>query len=276
MEIKTLQHWIQKHFHIDDFTLLKLDKGFSNDNYLLCIGSEKFVVRSPREDHALLSLQFKHEHQVISKVQEIDVPCVFFDIETGIKITKYIDPVWEFNDFKQEDKYKKVGLLLKKMHSLKKVPFYFYPYKKMKTYKQNCTNIFVHFDKEEETISQFLSIYQPNTLCHNDLVSGNLLFNNHKCYLIDHEYAATNDYRFDIASFFSENQILDSNNRNQFYQGYFENIPDSIEEEVLCFEKMEDILWGYWANMLYNQRHEEIYMQIANDKVNHYKKINRR
>ena len=114
--------------------------------------------------------------------------------------------------------------------------------------------------------------YKPNTLCHNDFVQGNILYSDTKDYLIDYEYAAKNDYRFDIASFFSENNIHYIDQRDQFYQAYFDGeIDPMIDVQVQAFEKMEDILWGYWANMLYEQRDEQIYFDIAKDKEKHYR-----
>ena len=44
-----------------------------------------------------------------------------------------------------------------------------------------------------------------------------------------------------------------------------------IDVQVQAFERMEDILWGYWANMLYEQRGEQIYLDIAKDKEKHYR-----
>ena len=103
-------------------------------------------------------------------------------------------------------------------------------------------------------------------------MQGNILYSDTKDYLIDYEYAAKNDYRFDIASFFSENNIHYIYQRDQFDQVEFHgDIDPIIHVPVQAFERMEDILWGYWANMLYEQRGEQIYFDIAKDKEKHYR-----
>ena len=56
-------------------------------------------------------------------------------------------------------------------------------------------------------IDNFKEFYEPDRLCHNDLLEGNFLFTKDKLYLIDFEYAGYNDYYFDIASFISENDL---------------------------------------------------------------------
>ncbi|MBL6443500.1 MAG: phosphotransferase, partial [Holdemanella sp.] len=130
----------------------------------------------------------------------------------------------------------------------------------------------VSFPNEENFLEALKKEYKPNALCHNDFVQGNILYSDTKDYLIDYEYAAKNDYRFDIASFFSENNIHYIDQRDQFYQTYFDgDIDPMIDVQVQAFERMEDILWGYWANMLYEQRGEQIYFDIAKDKEKHYR-----
>ena len=139
-------------------------------------------------------------------------------------------------------------------------------------YKSKIKECILSFPNEENFLEALKKEYKPNTLCHNDFVQGNILYSDTKDYLIDYEYAAKNDYRFDIASFFSENNIHYIDQRDQFYQTYFDGeIDPMIDVQVQAFERMEDILWGYWANMLYEQRGEQIYFDIAKDKEKHYR-----
>ena len=143
---------------------------------------------------------------------------------------------------------------------------------KIEFYKSQIKECIVSFPNEENFLEALKKEYKPNTLCHNDFVQGNILYSDTKDYLIDYEYAAKNDYRFDIASFFSENNIHYIDQRDQFYQAYFDGeIDPMIDVQVQAFERMEDILWGYWANMLYEQRGEQIYFDIAKDKEKHYR-----
>ena len=155
----------------------------------------------------------------------------------------------------------------------KKAPlFIFNPFGKIEFYKSQIKECIVSFPNEENFLEALKKEYKPNTLCHNDFVQGNILYSDTKDYLIDYEYAAKNDYRFDIASFFSENNIHYIDQRDQFYQTYFDgDIDPMIDVQVQAFERMEDILWGYWANMLYEQRGEQIYFDIAKDKEKHYR-----
>ena len=263
-----LDQVIQNHFKTSSYTLTKLDKGISNHNYLLTIDQNQYVVRCPRPDHDRLHLQFEKEKKILPYVQDLDVHTVLFDTDYGIKITDYVPHVLEFHETSDPKKYQKTAVLLRTLHEKSAtVDFFFDPFYKLSHYKEAIHSPFVFFAQESQVLQAIQKMYQPCTLCHNDVVQGNLLFSSCREYLIDWEYSAMNDFRFDIASFFSENQITDSQCRNQFYVSYGHNISD---QEIRLFEALADILWGYWANMLYDERQESIYKEIAQEKERHY------
>ena len=263
-----LSSWIQTHFHTDNFQITPLEKGISNQNYLLTINRKQYVLRAPKPGHEHLQVHFDMEKQVLEHVQDLDVKTVFFDVQHGIKVTEYVPDCQEFHETKDPYKYRKVAKLLKHLHEQPiLVPHCFEPFKKMTHYKSQILSPFIRFEQERQTLDHVRQLYCPQTLCHNDVVQGNILFTNQREYLIDWEYAAMNDWRFDIASFFSENQITDPESRLQFYEAYDAQIND---EEIRLFEAFEDILWGYWANLLYEKRKEPIYKQIALEKETHY------
>ena len=256
-----LNTWIEEKFNATNYTLEKTDKGISNHNYLLTINDNKYMVRVPKKNHESLGLQHEHEKEILPLVSDLDVPVIFFDEKAGIKVTNYIEDVETFDECKD-----------KSLHTKKAPLFIFNPFGKIEFYKSQIKECIVSFPNEENFLEALKKEYKPNTLCHNDFVQGNILYSDTKDYLIDYEYAAKNDYRFDIASFFSENNIHYIDQRDQFYQAYFDgDIDPMIDVQVQAFERMEDILWGYWANMLYEQRGEQIYFDIAKDKEKHYR-----
>ena len=91
------------------------------------------------------------------------------------------------------------------------------------------------------------------------------MFSPEKLYLIDYEYAGYNDSYFDIASFISENH-LNYQETLTFLKSYF------VEEEcnykkLDIFLKFCDLLWYTWALLLYEKRREEVYNEIAQNKL---------
>ena len=267
-----LNTWIEKKFNTKNYTLEKTDKGISNHNYLLTISDNKYMVRVPKKNHESLGLQHAHEKEIIELVTDLDVPTVLFDENEGVKVTKYIEDVKTLDECNDKDRFARCANLMKSLHAKEAPLFIFNPFGKIEFYKSQIKECIVSFPNEENFLEALKKEYKPNALCHNDFVQGNILYSDTKDYLIDYEYAAKNDYRFDIASFFSENNIHYIDQRDQFYQTYFDgDIDPMIDVQVQAFERMEDILWGYWANMLYEQRGEQIYFDIAKDKEKHYR-----
>lgn len=267
-----LNKWIEEKFNTSDFTLEKTDKGISNQNYVLTLNNQKYMVRVSKKNHETLGLKYTQEKEILNIVKDLDVPTIIFDESHGIKVTKFIEQTRTFDECKDKDKFARCAKLMKSLHQKNAPLFIFNPFGKIDFYKSQIKAFIVSFANEENFLEALKQEYKPDTLCHNDFVQGNILYTNDKDYLIDYEYAAKNDYRFDIASFFSENNIHYIDQRDQFYQTYFDGeIDPMIDVQVQAFERMEDILWGYWANMLYEQRGDQVYYEIAKDKEKHYR-----
>ena len=258
---------IIKHvFHTDIYTLEKMDKGLTNHNYLLTVTNKKYVVRIPRSDSEHISNRV-HEFEVSEMVKSIDTNIIYFDCESGIKISEYIENVWEYNECPFTDKIERCAILLKKLHALPKVSFTFDPFQTLETYKSHVQQPLFDLRIYDEQIQQVKLFQNPHTLCHNDVVSGNVLFGE-KDYLIDYEYAGNNDPLFDVVSFLSENKIFDQTLRERFYQTYFTTLDETTRKQLYLWEVFQNVLWCYWAMMMYESRKEGIYEQIAQDKYN--------
>ncbi|WP_257986827.1 phosphotransferase [Spiroplasma melliferum] len=108
-------------------------------------------------------------------------------------------------------------------------------------------------------------------LCHNDLNSGNLVFLNQKLYLIDFEYAMLNDKFFDIASFASE--TLTTKAEQTYWFNLF-NLTPQQQEKVAAWMYYQNILWIYWANYMYEQTKEKIFLTIIDLKLTNLQKNN--
>lgn len=112
--------------------------------------------------------------------------------------------------------------------------------------------------------------YQPHklTLCHNDLVAGNLLFNEDKMYLIDFEYTCINDPLFDIASFISETLTKEEDIALWIKQFNLNKDEITMLNHWIYYQ---DILWIYWANYMYEIKKNEKYLKIIEHKYHNLK-----
>lgn len=256
---------IEAFFQTKEYTLEKIDKGLTNHNYLLCIQNKQYIVRVPRadSDHIMNRKQEKIVQQIC---HSLDVETVYFNEDSGLKITKYYPHLSEYDECPYEDKIERCALLMKRLHALPKVSFSFDPFSTLENYKAHVKHPLYDLQKYEQLAQQIKHCEHEVVLCHNDWVSGNILFGEERDYLIDYEYAANNDPLFDVISFLSENQIFDPLLRERFYAVYFPSLDEETRNKLYLWEVFQNVLWCYWAMMMYESRNENIYAKIAKDK----------
>lgn len=270
---------IRQLFNNEVTSMSLTDKGLTNQNWLIESKGEFFMVRIPY-DHSKHVVSRQHEKAAIDLIyrQNLDVETVYFDEQSGIKITKYIDDFLTFDEYTGKDKYYRVGRLMRKFHDLHvKSGFLFDPVQRLNQYKAQIKNNIFTLENEDNYTDFIKSQTDDLTLCHNDWVAGNIGFTSQRDYLIDYEYAGDNHPFFDVTSFLSENQIFDDTARKEFYIAYFSHLPDEDTLKKLHnFEMFHHILWYHWAMMMYEFRKEDIYLKIAKDKVDMYQAGNKK
>lgn len=245
-----------------------LNEGISNTSYLI---NNEFVMRIKSSKHDIFNLP-SNEGIVIEKLsgQDFVEEVIKFDMHNGNKLSKFIPNTTRLSNPPTKLEAEKVAKLLKKLHSLDiKINHWFSPFERIEFYKKGCKS---EIDPEYEKliIEKSKKIYEayPLILSHNDIVKGNLLYKEDKLYLLDYEFAGLNIYLFDLASFISENNIIDEEVIEHFLKSY-----GNVKRcELNTIIKMENILWYYWAKFNYMRTKRKVYLAIANDKLNTIKK----
>lgn len=256
---------IETLFHTKTYTIEKMDKGLTNHNYLLYIHNQKYVVRVPDINNPHICDRFL-EKKISNTAKMLDVDTLYFDEHSGIKITRYVEDVYEYENCPYPDKIERCAKLMKKLHQL---PLCHHEYNAIETlryYQSHIQNPIYSFKEYEDKIKEINSFHNQKTLCHNDFVSGNILFHEKRDYLIDYEYSSDNDPLFDVISFLSENQIYDPKLRIRFYHAYFNQVDTIIFKQMYLWELFQNILWCNWAMMMHEAKGENIYQEIAREK----------
>lgn len=269
MVMKMTKETIQIYINNEPIECIPTNLGLTNDIYKATFMDKPVAIRIPKEETKDLST-FDNEHYVLPLIKDLDLDAheLYYDPETRIRITQWIDNAIEFKDCVMEDKIKKSAQLIKRLHDAKIVTNNeFDCISLLYEYRNKVTHLLHPIDDYFTIANEVRNIHNPHILCHNDLVSGNLLFAEDRDYLIDYEYAKDNDPLFDIMSFITENNIVDKSQRQQFYDAYFGKEPDDqVKKELFTFEKFHNLLWCTWANMMFNLFNEEVYKDIANEK----------
>jgi len=260
-----LSQFIKNLFHQEILSMTYIKEGLTNDNYLLTLGNkDMIVVRIPKEANYML-FNYKNEKQVIDAVKplNLDLDTLYYDENTGIKITKYDEQLSPFiYDENLEVHLDEIAEMLAKLHTINLFEIQFDPFNKLSQYSLGIEKMFPF---EDIVIAKTKNLYQnsKHVLCHNDLVSGNILFSDDRGYLIDYEYAGNNDPMFDLASVLSENNIEDKDVINAFLKEYYKNSYSTEKYlDVMTYYIFQDILWSYWAEFMYNKYSLPIYQEI--------------
>lgn len=242
------------------YTIIK--DGISNINYKIHTDDGQYVLRLPREN--MIAIDYYNQGKVLKKVKHLNFDVVYYNDKNGILITKFTKLKKELVSFNE------VVNTLKHLHSLDVTDIEdFNPFINLNIYKNVIGKTI--FDKEEVIIDKVKHLYSKyeKVLCHNDLLYANFCKDDKKLYLIDYEYSGKNIVLFDLVSFLSENNI-DEQYHQDFYNLYFDDVSDTLKQDIYLMSLFLDILWGYWGYAMYEKYHEQVFLDIACEKTHRY------
>lgn len=262
-----IENAIRKYTTKEIIAASDIPTGLTNRNIKVTLSDgECVVLRLPRNPELF---DYVHEAKVIAAVKKIDIPTLYFDENTGVKISPFIPDAKTYT----HDYLESAAMLIRKLHQLKIQSGKSFALKeRFAAYYKSCLNPSYDLQPYAYLIDRMNRFIRknPKILCHNDCVAGNFLFTADKSYLIDYEYAADNHPFFDIMSFITENDIDDEALRERVYQVYFER-EITIEERqlLLDFECVHHVLWCAWAMAMFEQEKTAVYEEIAANKYQH-------
>jgi thiamine kinase-like enzyme len=257
-----------------------LPVGLTNDDYLVTtLDNKAFILRMPKAENYKL-FNYANEDKIIKLVGKtgLDVETYYFDNIRGIKITNYIPNLnsYKASSLTKQTKLKLVADGIAQIHKLKtKSSIKFNPFERLAKYKKIANKKL--FNDEQEVIDSCYNDYinTKHVLSHNDLVDGNLLFNDKRLYIIDYEYAGYNHPLFDAASFLSENNIESKKDIVSFLKAYLKSkYSPQKYDQLMRWYRFNDLLWSYWAFMMFSQHKKPVFKLIYNLKSKRYKKQN--
>ena len=208
----------------DDFSLEKISEGINNNTYLLNYDNKKYVVRKPGVATGIFIDRKKEKeiYDVLNKTNLAD-KVVYFDEETGFKITEYyensktVNPAIETELSDALKAYKQLHCLNLKVNKDINIVNVLKDYIDIMK-KQKISFLYGNFEDILEKcnkISKYIKKFnRPSMLTHGDAGHGNVLCTGDGTKIIDFEFAGMADPVTDIALFgvFDEldiNQIFD-------------------------------------------------------------------
>lgn len=255
-----------KQLYSCDIKPIKTDLGYSNAIYQFEFKGTKYALRIPENEGSVEHRKIERKVQLLAK--HMDFEEVYYDEINNIRITKWVDNLKTFSEYHDTDKFEKTINRIKEFHNLDiKTELCFDINKKYKYFLSRINKPLFDYKKYGDIINEYNNLKCKMVFSHNDLVDGNICFKEDKCYLIDYEYASMNYEYFDLMSLLSENNIYDKN-RDEIFKLYFgDRLNDEVKHSCLVIEIAQDLLWSAWANSEYDNKNDNDYLKIFQEKI---------
>jgi len=219
---------------------IKVEKigGLTNENYLLTVNNERFVLRICRQNARDLQNDRNAELESLKAASNAGIaPEVFrFFLPEGHMITRYIaGRHWTGEEYFDDNNRSRLVSVVKKVHSLPGSKALFSPFEKIAVFSNAAKRLKCAFPGDYAALLDYQEDIRKAQgqdksdwlkLCHNDLYYVNFV-DDRRIWLLDWEFSGMGDIYFDLA-------IL-----TYAYESY----------GVLPFEKQERTLRDYFGEV---------------------------
>ncbi len=195
-------------YKLDGYSIIGLlEGGMNNVIYLLIAHGVKYVVYLPTPNcNDIVNRQDEHRNLQAIAPLKISRTNIYHNSETGVKINTFV----EGKSLEKLSKYPyaKIAKVLKILHNSSiTLASDYQPFKKLDEYEAQAHQTGLEFDERywdiKAKLSQHKTFLQAQKLvpAHNDPQPSNIIYDGKAVTLIDFEFAANNDYIYDLACF---------------------------------------------------------------------------
>ncbi len=233
--------------------------GLTNYNYLMNIKGIEYVVRQPGGmTNLMIDRKIEKHNNNIAWGFGMNSECVFFDEDSGIKISIFIKNSKNIAEIDPSAlrNLRAVSALMKKTHSSPKhFPNFFDWQTELTKYEKIIEELKGGFFFDYVALKNQLILFMEENIkstiyvpCHNDTVPENFVVDdNGRTYLLDWEYSGMNDPSWDVAAYILESRLSEDAIEYLLLE-YYGDVP--TPEEILkikCYMVAQDLLWMVWA-----------------------------
>ena len=232
-----------------------LQGGITNHNYVVSVGGAEYVVRLPGERTELLGIDRANEAEAAARAATLGIgPPVFAELPgVGTLITELI-PGHHATPEQFVARLEDVTQLIHRFHDSGSVSGAFPIHRVVEWHARDASAHGVIAPRSYERLHQqsrrieraFAESPVPPVPCHNDLLPANVLFDDHRVWLLDFEYAGMNDVFFDLANL-SVNSAFGHAADEHLLRLYFGAITTSSWARLQLMKMMSEFREGMWA-----------------------------
>ncbi len=268
-EINTVKTIIREAMKVDEDDISEVISagGMTNKNYRVCVKGKRYILRiAGIGTESMISRKNEMFNSSIASEREYNVETPYFNVETGIKISTFIENAETLTprSVKKEENLKQVTRILRDLHEDNEFPMKneFNVFRELEKYEDILkTADGEFFDDYDEVRERFMKLEQVLKECdrvfvpsHNDLVSENLVKDTEgRIYLIDWEYSGINDDMWDLAALSLENNFSEDDTELMFRLYFNGEVDENSRKRLLIHQISQDLLWAVWTLIKENE-----------------------
>lgn len=237
--MENIRNIVEQILNLKVISVTQLSGGMSNYNYKVTTAKHDLVVRVPgKKASKFVDRRVEMYHLELIKHLSINQEVIYFDKESGLKISRYIDGVMP-ETFDLDE----ITSLFKSYHVLDSVCDY-KPFEKLSKFAsytdRQSPSYFNLYNKLLEYRKYLMS--QLLVFCHNDSQPFNFVDDGSKLHLLDWEFAGNNDPIYDLVCF-GEDYGADDELTDKLIEKYFGYIDFDLIKRKLLWTIFQCLQW---------------------------------
>ncbi|MGZ3610611.1 MAG: phosphotransferase [Ktedonobacteraceae bacterium] len=232
--------------------------GITNQNYRVDIGGETFVLRVGGKGTHLLGIDRGRESICTSIAAQVGVGAEVIHFLPGedVLVTRFIVGTGMTPEIAaQPEMLPRIVDSMKRYHAGPDFPGTFSPFntvssyhtlalEKNVTFPESLPQVFALMVQIEQALATSGETYTRP--CHNDLLAGNFIDDNHTIRILDWEYAGMGDLFFDLGNF-AVNQSLNEEQCSLLLQSYFGEVQPANLAHLHLMRLGSDLRESFWG-----------------------------
>ncbi len=233
--------------------------GLTNRNYKIDSALGSHVLRLAGEGTGdYIDRKAEYHNASIASGAGVNAEIVFFDVDDGTMISRYIDNsvTMDIRALRDLETLRRTGRAFRRLHECgSDFRGQFELFQQIDQYlgvlrerQAALPDGYSDVQRDAELVRSALSMHHlPNKPCHCDPMVENCIDDGDKMYIIDFEYAGNNDPMWDLGDISVEGDFTAEQDR-EFLTAYFGHEPKAFDVgRMVMYKAMCDLLWTLWG-----------------------------
>jgi thiamine kinase-like enzyme len=235
--------------------------GLINDNYLITVDGDQFVLRLSGQNTAPLGIDRQNEIEALTAAAKAGIApeLITFLPPEGHLVTRYMDGKHlSLEEYRNPVNIHRIVKRVKRLHQLPAIKATFSPFQRIENYTRQVQELGVPLPADFDAfLAKMEQVYREQAadespwigFCHNDLFCVNVI-DDGRIWLIDWEFAGMGDIYYDLATLayaYDSPDTLTAEQRDYMLTCYFGEVKDQHLKRLKGMQYLVMFFSGMWG-----------------------------